>query len=438
MADCDEIESLIVSSSLKANLLLQKLPSRMRICLIGATHTCHNPRLLREADSFAHAGHDVRVIAPCYMEELAQKDERQIARRGWRYQRVDFRPSGLRGRQRYGFIRGRRRLAQELFRGVKSARVAEYSYTAALPELTALAAREGADWFIAHTQASLPVAAAAAARWRARLGFDCEDLLAESGSDPTNVVRLIEGKYLPLCTYVSTPSRCIADYLVQCYGLSTPLVLYNVFPLSLADGLVPPAQRPASQTLRLHWFSQTIGHGRGLEDAFAAVALLETNVELHLRGLEDTAYVNSLTSRYNLQDKVFIHAPTDHDDLIRAMEGFDVGLALELSSDGNYSRTVTNKIGSYLLAGLAIAASDTPGQRELMRQVSDTGFLYPSGEPQALAQGLSRWLKDQAALRAAQQAAWDVARREFCWDVEQEKLLPLFRQQPTKGAQHLA
>lgn len=408
----------------------------MRICLVGATHACHNPRLLREADSLAEAGHDVRVVAPCYMEELAQKDERQIARRGWRYQRVDFRPTGLRGRQISGFIRGRRRLAQELFRGVKSARVAEYSYTAALPELIALAAGEWSDWFVAHSQAALPVAAAAASRRQARLGFDCEDLLAEGHSDPTDVVRLIEDKYLPRCSYISTPSKCIADYLMQHYGVDAPLVLYNVFPLSLADGLLPPAQRPASQTLRLHWFSQTIGSGRGLEDAFAAVALLGAGVELHLRGLADMAYVEGLTSRYNLQNKIFIHEPTDHDDLIRTMEGFDVGLALELSGDGNYSRTVTNKIGSYLLAGLAIAASDTPGQRELMREVGDTGFLYPSGEPQALATGLSHWLKDHVALRAAQQAAWDTARREFCWDREKEKLLPLFQQQPIEGAAH--
>ena len=56
------------------------------------------------------------------------------------------------------------------------------------------------------------------------------------------------------------------------------------------------------------------------------------------------------------------------------MEAFDVGLALERPENANYSRTVTNKLFSYLLAGLAVAASDTPGQRQVMSQVPNAGI----------------------------------------------------------------
>jgi glycosyltransferase involved in cell wall biosynthesis len=84
---------------------------------------------------------------------------------------------------------------------------------------------------------------------------------------------------------------------------------------------------------------------------------------------------------------------------------------------------VTNKIFSYLLAGLAVAATDTPGQREVLREFPAAGFLYPGGSPQALAAGLRKWLSDRRALRDAQQSAWDAAREKYCWDVEQEKFL---------------
>jgi len=114
-----------------------------------------------------------------------------------------------------------------------------------------------------------------------------------------------------------------------------------------------------------------------------------------------------------------------HDDLIRSMAQFDVGLALEREGNVGAALTVSNKIGSYLLAGLAIAATDTPGQREMLSQISSAGFLYPSGRPKLLAEGLRRWLDDRNALRGAQQAAWDAARRRFCWDVEKENLLQL-------------
>ncbi len=123
-----------------------------------------------------------------------------------------------------------------------------------------------------------------------------------------------------------------------------------------------------------------------------------------------------------------------HDELIGAMGEFDVGLALERASHRNYSLTVTNKFFSYMLAGLAIAATDTPGQREILQQVPAAGALYPCGRPELLAEQLRRWRDDRAGLRAAQAAAWNAARERFCWDLEQSKFLALIE----TPAAHLA
>jgi glycosyltransferase involved in cell wall biosynthesis len=298
----------------------------------------------------------------------------------------------------------------------------EYGYVAALPEQRRQASFEQADWFIAHAQAALPTAAAAAKRWNARLGFDCEDLLTEHGTDPADIVRRIERTYLPHCDYVSAPSQGIADWLRNDYGIQPPLVLYNVFPLHLAAGMLPPLRRPSSAVMRLQWFSQTIGPGRGIEEAIEAAGMLGERVELHLRGNPAAGYETllfRLSGRHHANLK--LHTQVDHDDLLRTMDQFDVGLALERSDHTNYSLTVTNKIGSYLLAGLAIAATDTPGQREIMDQVPATGFMYPSGNSGLLAEGLRRWLDDRDSLRNSQQAAWEAARHRFCWDIEQKK-----------------
>ena len=135
----------------------------------------------------------------------------------------------------------------------------------------------------------------------------------------------------------------------------------------------------------------------------------------------------ALAQRYGVVGKLVFHPTVDHDDLIRTMGQFDVGLALERPEQGNYSRTVTNKVFSYLLAGLAVAATDTPGQREVLEQIPSGGFLYPAGNAQALADGLRRWMNCPESLRAAQQAAWNVAREKFCWDREKEKFLHIFQ-----------
>ncbi|MFN2494155.1 MAG: glycosyltransferase, partial [Pyrinomonadaceae bacterium] len=338
----------------------------MRICLIGGTHFCHNPRLLREADSLSEAGHDVRVVTPSFTELLDERDKQHLARRKWRHQKIDYLQRGLLGNSRSIFMRGRRRLASELHKKVGGKRLAEYGYITALPEQRRQASLERADWFIAHAHAALPIAAAAARGWQARLGFDCEDLLSERETDPAQIVHLIENSYLSSCDYVSTPSQSIADRLQHDYGIKPPLVLYNVFPLYLAEGMLPPQQRPRSARVKIHWFSQTIGPGRGIEEALEACGMLGRSVELHLRGNLSKGY-DVLLLALAAENKVDLklQSPVDHDDLIRSMDQFDIGLALERVENVGAALTVSNKIGSYLLAGLAIAATDTPGQREM-------------------------------------------------------------------------
>lgn len=399
----------------------------MRICLIGITHPCHNPRLIREADSLVEAGHQVRVVAPCFMPEMEEKDQRLIARRKWSLERVDFRPIGWRGRFRALKTRGRRRVYKKYFGFSRSLRTAKKAYTLAYPELLKLALSERANWFIAHTQGALPIAAKAAKHWKAHLGFDCEDLLSEHDPSDSELIGLIERKYLPLCDYVSVPSQCIANKLVKDYSIDNPLVLYNVFPLYLADGMIPPMKRPIKSKLRLHWFGQVIGPGRGIEEAIEAVGLLGEAVELHLRGYISEGYkeiLHTLAHRYKVALRLW--PQVDHDDLIRTMEQFDVGLALERHEKGNYSQTVSNKVFSYLLAGLAVVATDTPGQREILEQNPSVGFLYTVGNPNTLADGIRHWLNNRNALRVVQQAAWDAARQQFFWDFEKKKFLRIF------------
>jgi len=303
-------------------------------------------------------------------------------------------------------------------------RLAEYGYSTALPELRQKALREPADWFIAHAHAALPAAATAAHRWNGRLGFDCEDLLSERQTDPADIVRLIERTYLPTCDYVSTPSQGIADRLQYDYKVKKPLVLYNVFPLLLAGGMLPPVERAVCTVMRLHWFGQTVGPGRGIEEAVEACGMVGDSLELHLRGNPSAGFEAALAAMASQHKvKLKIHPQIGHDDLIRSMDQFDVGLALERPENIGAGLTVSNKIGSYLLAGLAIAATDTVGQREMLGQIPAAGFLYPSGNPKLLAEGLTRWLDDRKSLIDTQQAAWDASRSRFCWDIEQRKLL---------------
>jgi glycosyltransferase involved in cell wall biosynthesis len=386
---------------------------------------------LREADSLAGAGYEVRVVSRQTDATLREHDRHLMEGRSWRLQTVKLYRNGDSSRE-WMIEAVRAKVFGRLFQGgLRTENITASAYVRGLRATVRMACTEKADWFIAHTHAALPIAATAAKHWKAKLGFDCEDLLAELDGEPREVVRSIERTYLSRCDYVSVPSQSIAERLVEQYGIQSPVVLYNVFPLKLAEALMSPGQRPASEVLRLHWFGQTIGEGRGLEEAIEGARLLGARVQLHLRGRVTEEYRNRLeflARRDGGSVELTFHLIVRHDELIRTMDQFDVGLALERPSSGGYARTVTNKFFSYMLAGLAIAATDTAGQREALSQTPGAGFSYPAGEPQTLADKLRHWIDDPGLLRAAQEASWNAARKRFCWEIEKEKFLSLLNQ----------
>jgi glycosyltransferase involved in cell wall biosynthesis len=378
------------------------------------------------------------VVAASYMPDLAERDLQLLRSRAWRLQQVHFRGRGTVGKMRSLGLQAHSRLARTFFFGLKTPRLAARACCPLIRELLTKAISEPADWFIAHTQPALPIAAAAAQHWGAQLGFDCEDLLTgrDGNSLENQITRVLERTHLSRCHYVSVPSPGIGSALQQQNRIPTPTVLYNVFPLHLADGMLSPKDRTSSSRLRLHWVGQTIGPGKGIEDAFAAAAHLGDVAELHIRGMVANGYeslLRDLERHYGVKAK--FHPVVHHDELVRTMDQFDVGLALERPEDGMYSVTVTNKFFLYLLAGLAIAATDTIGQRHVMHQIPEAGFLYPAGNPELLAEKLHAWAVHRSQLLAAQQAAWDAARNRFCWDKEQSKFLQLLNGTESSEAQ---
>jgi glycosyltransferase involved in cell wall biosynthesis len=380
---------------------------------------------VREADALAERGHEVRVIAVRTLPQLIADDERLVASRRWRLQSASILRSPWPRRVRAVPHRLRRAMAAAAFRRTGSSGAAENALCEAAPQLLRFALAEPADWFVAHTQPVLGVAARAARQWNARLGFDCEDLLAEGDDSAAAMVRSVERAYLPACDYVSTASRTMAAQLQQQYQIA-PAVLYNVFPQAQAGGLLPPLQRPANTTLRLHWVGQVAGPGKGLEEAMEAAALAGGGVELCVRCMPAGDFGVRFARMAREKNVPLTFLPhVHHDELAGAMGAFDVGLALERLTNPNSSITVSNKLFLYMLAGLALAASDTPGQREVMEQAPAAGFVYPCGRPDLLAAQLRRWRDDRNGLRAAQSAAWQAARDRFCWDVEKLRYLEL-------------
>jgi glycosyltransferase involved in cell wall biosynthesis len=121
--------------------------------------------------------------------------------------------------------------------------------------------------------------------------------------------------------------------------------------------------------------------------------------------------------------------------MVRLASLFDVGLAPEPGRDENNRIALSNKIFTYLLAGNAVVATATDGQRQVMEAIGEAGFCYAPADVGVLAGCLRAWFADRGALERARRRAWEWGTREYNWEREKEKFLRVVEEVlgPRKG-----
>ena len=390
-----------------------------RLCLLTGSHLCHNPRVLKEADTLAAAGYQIQVLGGWLDRELVDRDRELMRHREWNFfPVVDLSGSGpsasrLRVRAKVGRVLGRRFQWQNPW---------QLGYGA--PELLHAARATGAAMFIAHSEQALWVAYRLLDEG-CRVGVDMEDWFSEDlmpegrKHRPVRLLRSLEKALLLGPTHSSCPSRAMSDALVKEFDCGPPTVIYNTFEWSerrLLDGDLK--DRKDRRVPSVHWYSQTLGQGRGLEDLLGAIPHLNHRVEIHLRGKPANGFDNWLTSKVpaSWRRKIFIHDLVPNHELLSRIAEHDIGFAGEMKYCRSRDLTVTNKILHYLLGGLAVVASDTAGQCEVAEQAMGAVRLYPSGDSLALAEQLNSLLASPDQLCAAKAAALGAAEQTFCWE----------------------
>ncbi len=406
-----------------------------RICIVTPGSLSSNPRVVKEADALAAAGYRVRVVFTQDMEQHVAFDVGVTQNRDWQAVPIRWTKSGWGPR----LLRYRTGLRQALFRrlaqsGWRREPVAELANARLYRELLRAACREPADLIIAHYVPALSAAYRAAKRLRVPFAFDAEDdhfgefTAEEKDSLTARLVDHLQAKYLPQCVYISTASEGIADALVERYGVASASPVHNVFAWAdrkELDGAVNDRRGPG---LSLIWFSQVIGLNRGLQDVIRAAGLVRGNLQVHLRGNlypEVKSALDELARESSVAGRVYYHPPVPPSELLSRTAEHDIGMAVEQPVSRNRLQTCTNKVFFYMLAGVAIAATDTPGQRRILESAPEACCLYRPGDYRALADHLQRYLDDPAALHRAKAAALDAARDRWNWERESERLLEL-------------
>jgi Glycosyl transferases group 1/Glycosyl transferase 4-like domain len=411
----------------------------MKICIVNHVDPLLNPRTVKEADALSEADYDVRVVTVRKTAAAADAEKRLVAGRRWRCEYVNYAPDELAGYGRW-FISGvTSRLFKQLSRVSLEGRIAEKAFCRFGRGMLKAALKEPADLYIAHNLPSLPVASQAASAARALLGFDIEDYHLDedtpSLTDPVlkRLKEYLVRKYLPLCDYLSATSESMADAIKDTLAVRRPIVLYNMFPLSYRLGILPPEFRSNGQEASekqspytAYWFSQVVGLDRGIQDFIQALPRLSKRVDVHLRGKINGNIKESLlklAASLGVAHQVFFHDPIYAEDLVKDAARFDFGLALEHPVNQNRMITVTNKLFTYILAGIVPVATDTPGQREVVDQLAGTAVLYKPGDVDGLVQSMNAYLSNPIRIPESKKLVWAAGGSRFCWDLEKQKLL---------------
>jgi len=394
-----------------------------RILIITSGPLCRNPRALKEAFTLGAAGYDVTVATIASHARFEAYDDAILVGAPFRKIAVMHIPISRKMRAHKTLSRMSTWLAR---RGVRFGFQSAQAFGPAF-EMRRLALATPAELTIVHTELGLAVGITLLAQGR-RVATDIEDwhsedlLPQERRHRPVRLLSKFERKLLNHCVYTSTTSNALAVALQARYGGTLPAVITNSFLLQPTPEHSQPAHSP-----RFFWFSQTIGPGRGLELFLAAWVRTQYPSRVVLLGEPRSGYHGDLLNHLpaGRREQIQFLPLVSPSELPSVIARHDIGLALEQPFIVNRDLTITNKILQYLNAGLAIVASSTSGQREVIAENSSAGILVEAHETTAFARALDGLLADSAALAVRQKAARRLAESKYCWELEAPRLLAL-------------
>lgn len=401
-------------------------PLPVSIVLIAAGQPSSNPRLVKEAITLANRGYQITVLY-CFWVAWADEADSTLFREhpSINWIRVGGHP--VHQKEKYWFTR----LRHKFFRIIASLFPGNITWqlmagTRCFPELRKAAIGLEAKLYVAHNLGALAPAALAAKKNRSRYGLDAEDYyrgqIPEDDRKAIRAVTVIEDRYIPGTAFLTAASPLIAARYKELYPGADPLIVNNVFSIDHLQPEPSPYQR--GETLKLFWFSQTVGTDRGLETVIAAIGRLKAaSVTFTILGScssQERERLSSLAASSGVKEQQLNFLdPVAPDKIFALAASHHIGMATETSRTLNRRIALTNKIFTYPLGGLAIIATDIDSQRDFLQNYSGIGALYTDGDDQALASLLESYIANPGILNNIRTSAWNYAKSTLNWEKEQ-------------------
>jgi hypothetical protein len=276
---------------------------------------------------------------------------------------------------------------------------------------------------VAHNPPAFYAAYRLSKRNKIPFGLDIEDYHPGEHDDKQTAAAAasLMKKLLPLTSYTTYASSLIRDYCKKFLApvMNSPLVVNNVFPSSA----FPTPRNPNGDKMRVVWFSQNIGEGRGLEEMIPCMEEFADRIEMTLIGDPRQPFCEELIS-----DRPFIRIvrSLSQSELYKIIGDFDIGLAPEPGKDVNNGIALSNKIWTYFQGGLFILASNTPAQSGFISEHPDHGICVDLDRG-IIVRALGDLIGRLPEIRLAKATRFAEA-RQFGWEKESLGLLNIWRE----------
>lgn len=290
------------------------------------------------------------------------------------------------------------------------------------------------DVIHAHDTDTLSAGVLVADLVRAPLVYDAHelypDMIAEfgrGGSWPVQAYwKRVERANVPRAALVITVSAGLSDELHRRFGVESVVVRNVPALVSLADGARLREELDLVDDPRaLALYQGVLIRGRGLVRLVEAVAQVPDLV-LAVQGFgPEEGAIRARAAELGVSDRVRLMGRKPPEALHEYACGADLGVVIYEHTTLNNYLAGPNKLYSYLMAGLPVAASGFPGLAEV---VADTavGVTFDPAEVTSIASALARLAGDPSARVAMGERARALAQSRFNWDAEKRVLVDAY------------
>ena len=225
-----------------------------------------------------------------------------------------------------------------------------------------------------------------------------------------------EALFVRVAHRVITTSPEYARVIAWRYRVHEPVVVRNIPPVEReGQHMSEDRERSTGDAERegqpLAIYVGALTRNRGLEESIDVLARLP-NVRLRLVGPASSGYrarLEAMADRLGVGSRLEVADPVSPSEVVEAIRGADVGLALIQPACLSYELTLPNKLFEYVAAGVPVLGSDLPAIADFI-ETRGVGLVTDPLDPDRTAEALREILRPERSAdfrEAAQRAAAD-------------------------------